>query len=80
VDAHDITVVEEELGDLLFSAVNLARFRGIDPEVLMARANTKFERRFGEMEKILNGAGKSLEESNLGEMEDAWMAAKNLGF
>ncbi len=80
VDSQDLPAVEEELGDLLFSAVNLARFRGIDPEVLMAQANAKFERRFGEMEKLLKAGGKSLGDSDLGEMEDAWEAAKNQGF
>jgi uncharacterized protein YabN with tetrapyrrole methylase and pyrophosphatase domain len=64
--------VEEEHGDLLFSVVNLSRSRKIDPEVLMARANTKFEKRFGEMEKILEAA-------TLGEMEDAWTLAKSRG-
>jgi uncharacterized protein YabN with tetrapyrrole methylase and pyrophosphatase domain len=72
--------VEEELGDLLFSVVNLSRFRKIDPEVLMARANAKFERRFGEMEKILKVDGKPLEQANLSEMEDAWNEAKARGF
>jgi len=60
--------------------VNLARFRKIDPEVLMARANDKFERRFGEMEKDLKAAGKPLEKATLSEMEDAWVAAKLRGF
>lgn len=76
INSHDTTATEEELGDLLFSVVNLARFRKIDPEVLMARANSKFERRFGEMEKILKTSGKTLEATTLGEMEDAWNAAK----
>jgi MazG family protein len=80
IDAQDMPAVEEELGDLLFSVVNLSRFRKIDPEVLMARANNKFERRFGEMEKALKAAGKTLEAATLGEMEDAWSAAKLRGF
>ncbi len=80
IDAQDMAAVEEELGDLLFSVVNLARFRKIDPEVLMARANDKFERRFGEMEKDLKAAGKPLEKATLSEMEDAWVAAKLRGF
>jgi uncharacterized protein YabN with tetrapyrrole methylase and pyrophosphatase domain len=46
----------------------------------MARANNKFERRFGEMEKALKAAGKTLEAATLGEMEDAWIAAKLRGF
>jgi ATP diphosphatase len=77
IDAQDMPAVEEELGDLLFSVVNLSRFRNIDPEVLMARANTKFEKRFGEMENILKAAEKTLEEATLGEMEDAWVLAKS---
>jgi len=72
--------VEEELGDLLFSVVNLSRFRKIDPEVLMARANDKFEKRFGEMERALKAAGKTLEQASLGEMEEAWIGAKSRGF
>lgn len=79
IDAQDMPAVEEEMGDLLFSVVNLSRFRKIDPEVLMARANSKFERRFGEMEKNLKAAGKSLEAATLSEMEDAWLAAKMRG-
>lgn len=80
IDAHQLDEVEEELGDLLFSVVNLARFRKIDPEVLMAKANSKFERRFGEMESILMQSGKSLEEADLGEMEEAWIVAKKAGY
>jgi MazG family protein len=80
IDAQDMPAVEEELGDLLFSVVNLSRFRKIDPEVLMARANTKFECRFGEMEKILKSSGKTLEAATLGDMEDAWIGAKTRGF
>jgi len=77
IDAQKMGEVEEELGDLLFSVVNLARYRKIDPEVLMAKANSKFERRFGEMESIIKKAGKSLEEADPGEMEEAWIQAKS---
>jgi MazG family protein len=79
IDYQDMQAVEEELGDLLFSVVNLARFRKIDPEVLMAAANQKFERRFGAMEQELKTNGKSLEQANLGEMEDAWLVVKARG-
>ncbi|MBC8127813.1 MAG: nucleoside triphosphate pyrophosphohydrolase [Gloeobacteraceae cyanobacterium ES-bin-144] len=68
--------IEEELGDLLFSAVNLARFRKVDPEVLMAAANTKFENRFANMEALLKQRGISLEVANQTEMEAAWQSAK----
>lgn len=79
IDAQDSTEVEEELGDLLFSVVNLARYRNIDPEVLMAAANKKFEQRFGAMEKELKTCGMSLEQASLGEMQNAWLAVKARG-
>ena len=76
VDEQDLAAVSEEMGDLLFSVVNLARFRNVDPELLMAAANTKFEKRFGEMERILRSRGLTLEAATPAQMEDAWEAAK----
>jgi MazG family protein len=76
VDEQDLAAVDEELGDLLFSVVNLARFRKLDPEVVMAAANEKFERRFDEMERRLKAKGKTLEQASPSEMDDAWEAAK----
>jgi MazG family protein len=76
VDEQDLDAVDEELGDLLFSVVNLARFRKLDPEIVLAAANEKFERRFNEMEKMLKSSGRSLEEATEREMDDAWEAAK----
>jgi MazG family protein len=76
VDAQNMEAVEDELGDLLFSAVNLARFRNLDPELLVARANAKFEHRFGLMEQTLREAGLSLEKATLAQMEEAWQKAK----
>jgi uncharacterized protein YabN with tetrapyrrole methylase and pyrophosphatase domain len=72
-----LEAVDEGLGDLLFSVVNLARFRKLDPEIVMAAANEKFERRFNEMEKRLKGSGISLEAATERQMDDAWEAAKN---
>lgn len=69
--------VEEELGDLLFSVVNLCRKRGIDPEMALIRANAKFETRFGETERLLKADGVSLQEATLDEMENAWQSAKH---
>lgn len=68
--------VAEEIGDLMFSVVNLARFRKLDPEVLMAEANAKFEKRFAAMEQALEAQGMSLESASLQEMENEWQAAK----
>ena len=79
IETQDADAVEEELGDLFFSVVNLARYRNIDPEVLMAAANKKFEQRFGAMEKELKTSGKSLEQATLGEMESAWLTVKARG-
>jgi MazG family protein len=68
--------VEEELGDLLFSVVNLARFRKLDPEVLMAAANAKFEQRFAAMENDLRSRGVDLTEATVETMEVSWQAVK----
>lgn len=74
--AGDQPHIAEEIGDLLFSAANLARKLNLDPEILLTAANHKFESRFGLMEKSLTSCGKSLETSSLEEMESAWQAAK----
>ncbi len=76
MDEQDLDAVSEELGDLLFSVVNLARFREIDPEVLMTAANNKFENRFGEMERLLKSRSLTLAAATADQMEDAWEAAK----
>jgi len=78
LDEENPIAVEEELGDLMFSVVNLVRFRKIDAEVLMANANRKFERRFGEMERILAIRALALEVASPCQMEQAWDAAKSL--
>ncbi|MEY4243715.1 MAG: nucleoside triphosphate pyrophosphohydrolase [Verrucomicrobiota bacterium] len=72
-----LDAISEEMGDLFFSMVNLARFRKIDPEVLMAAANRKFEDRFGAMEKILKSSGHTLETADSQDMEAAWESAKS---
>ena len=68
--------VEEELGDLLFSVVNLCRRRGVNPELALHDANEKFYRRFHEMEKKLAERKKSLQEATAQEMDAAWMTVK----
>lgn len=68
--------IAEETGDLLFSIVNLIRVRKLDPEVVMAAANAKFEERFGVMERLLMAADMSLETATLEQMEVAWELAK----
>ncbi len=70
------TRLGEELGDLLFAVVNLARVEGMEAEELLAHANEKFVARFAAVEAALEAEGKSLKEASLEEMEAAWQAAK----
>ena len=57
--------------------VNLCRKKGIDPEVAMAGANKKFERRFNEMERLLARDGLTLDQADLDAMEARWQQAKS---
>ncbi len=68
--------VEEEMGDLLFSMVNYARFLGIDPDQALARTNAKFFSRFQSMEALAEKEGKKLTEMNLMEMDELWNEVK----
>ena len=68
--------LEEEIGDLLFVLVNLARFVKVDPEQALRRANAKFRERFGYIERKLAERGKKPRDSNLDEMEELWQQAK----
>jgi MazG family protein len=77
IECGDAEHAEEELGDLLFSVVNLIRFRELQPEQVMAAANRKFEQRFSTMEQAIKEAGSTLAESSLEEMERQWQAAKD---
>lgn len=72
----DVAAVKAEIGDLLFAVANLARHVKADPEAAVRGTNTKFERRFGFIEKQLAAAGRRLGEATLGEMETLWNAAK----
>ena len=68
--------LEDELGDLLFVLVNLARFVKVDPEQALRKTNAKFRRRFGYVEQKLAERGKSTRESSIEEMESLWQEAK----
>jgi MazG family protein len=68
--------IEDELGDMLFTVVNLARHTAIDPELAIRRANSKFETRFKAMESAMEQAGKNFEELSIDEMESYWQQAK----
>lgn len=68
--------MEEELGDLLFAAVNVARFLRIDPEVALGKACDKFGRRFRAVEEAAQAGGKHLENMTLAEMDLLWDEVK----
>ena len=72
----DRVKVEDEVGDILFVAVNLARQAGIDPETALMKCNTKFENRFRYIEQQIAKDGKELKDTSLEEMESHWQAAK----
>jgi MazG family protein len=68
--------LEDELGDMLFVIVNLARFVKVDPEQALRRTNAKFRERFGYIERKLSEQGRSLDEATIDEMEALWQEAK----
>ena len=67
---------EDEIGDLLFSVVNLARWKNIDAESALRAANGKFRQRFEELEAAARKQGKELVELNLDAMDQLWNEAK----
>jgi MazG family protein len=69
--------MEEEIGDLLFAAVNLARFLKMDPEIALKKANAKFSRRFRAMEKLAREGGREFKNLPREEMESLWDVTKN---
>ncbi|WP_165679992.1 nucleoside triphosphate pyrophosphohydrolase [Metapseudomonas otitidis] len=73
---NDPEAVAEELGDLLFVAVNLARHLKVDPETALRSANAKFERRFRYIEQALREAGRPIEDCTLDELDALWGEAK----
>jgi len=72
----ELKVVEEELGDLLFSVVNFSRFIKVDPEVALDRANKKFIRRFEKVEEEFTRQGRSMLEIPLEELDEVWDEVK----
>jgi tetrapyrrole methylase family protein/MazG family protein len=71
--------VEEELGDLLFSAVNLCRYLKVEPSVALQRTNAKFTGRFGYVEKKMKEKGEEMCRENLETMDKYWDEAKRRG-
>lgn len=76
IASKNVDAITHEVGDLLFSVVNLARKLGVDAEAALAATNDRFTRRFGSVEQQLAVAGKELGKATLEEMDAAWDAAK----
>jgi MazG family protein len=73
---HDMARAEEEMGDLLFTMANLSRKLGIDPEAALRKANDKFTKRFGDMERTVTQSGREMKELSIDELEQEWRRAK----
>jgi len=74
--ANDPSEIEEELGDLLFTVVNLSRFLHIDPTAALHRANNKFVKRFQYVEQEMKRRSHELAAENMQEMDSLWEEAK----
>ena len=77
LNASDEEARAAETGDLLFSVVNYARWRNIDPEAALRQANERFRRRFSHLEASARISGKSVSEMKLDEMDSLWESAKD---
>lgn len=78
VNQGDQDKMEAEFGDVLFSLINYARFRNINPEDALEKTNRKFIARFNYLESEVNKSGKSLSDMTLEEMDFYWNEAKKL--
>ena len=77
VDEKAREALQEEVGDMLFVLVNIARFLSLDPESALRKTNRKFRRRFGWIEEQLRIAGKGPEQASMEELESLWQRAKH---
>lgn len=68
--------IEDEVGDILFTVVNIARHLEVDPELAIRHANKKFEKRFRKLEKGIHRAGEKISELSIEQLEDYWIKAK----
>jgi MazG family protein len=76
IKAGDTAAQHEELGDLLFTCVNLARHLDVDSEEALRHGNHKFEQRFGYIEQTLQQQGRAIQQCTTDELESLWQAAK----
>lgn len=78
MESEDRLSVEEEIGDVLFSIVNLARRLGVDPHLALERSNKKFIDRFGRIEQDLRDRNRSWTDTDLEELDSLWDRAKTV--
>ncbi len=71
--------IEEEMGDLLFAIVNVARFKGVEPEAALQACNDKFTRRFNYIEDRVRASGQEMSNLSLEELDVIWDEAKGQG-
>lgn len=76
MESSDRKKLEHELGDLLFTAVNLGRKLGIEPEIALERASQRFIARFRHMEEAASAGGKKLADMDIGTLDELWESAK----
>ncbi len=76
LEKGELDQVEMEVGDLLFAVVNLARFLNIEAEDALRQSNRKFERRFQQMEAVIESFGQQLTDYNLGQLDQLWETVK----
>ncbi len=77
IEQKSASDIEDELGDLLFTVVNLARHCSVDSEMALRRASSKFEQRFKLVESLASEEGKGLKNMTLPELDALWAAAKS---
>ena len=78
LNAEDLASRSDELGDLIFAVVNLARHYDIDAESALRETNIRFRKRFAHIEQAARSQGKSINDFSLDEMESYWQEAKKL--
>ena len=77
IETGDETAMGDEMGDILFSVVNLARHLKIDPEAALRKGNDKFERRFKLLETDLARRGDDISRLSIAALESAWQKIKS---
>lgn len=77
INNKDQDNIEHELGDLLFSIINISRFLHVKPDVALVKANLRFSKRFNYIEKKLKVQNKKFQECSIDELEKLWQDAKN---